>query len=108
MLVDGSCRKPRPKAAKRKSVIEAGHRANAWGKQRRDHALKVLRLNANVAVRHDDDLVPRSCQYVDKIGNLPVGAMPLGVDHKLDVAFGKELFEAFGDRDGGISRALDP
>jgi hypothetical protein len=31
-----------------------------------------------------------------------------GVDHKLDVALGKELVEAFDDRDGGISRALDP
>src|SRR6478672_5535689 len=108
MLVDGRRREPGPKAIERKSVIEAGRNPYAWRKQRRDHALKVLRLNANVAVRHDDDLVPRSCQHVDNIGNLPVGAMPLGVDHKLDVAFGKELFEAFGDRDGGISRALDP
>src|SRR6476660_1387170 len=51
MLVDGRRREPGPKAIERKSEIEAGHKPHIWRQQRRDHDLKVLRLDADIAVR---------------------------------------------------------
>ncbi len=94
--------------AERKSVIEAGHKPHVWRKQCRDHGLKVLRLNANIAVGNTTISCRTRADMLIRLEIFPIGAMLLGVDHKLDVAIGKELFEAFSDCDGGISRVLDP
>src|SRR5262249_56280651 len=57
LRVDEKRTEPCPETGDRDAVIKAGHRADARLLQRGDDARQMRRINPNVAVGHDDDVM---------------------------------------------------
>ena len=70
--------------------------------QDRDHTCEIVRIDPDVAVSKNDDVMPDVRRHVDQVADLAVGAMERRIDDELDVARWQRAAQTLDHRDGGV------
>ena len=108
LIIDAHRRQGRPDPCAGFTRVEAGDEPDVRPMQPLNDVVKIITANADVAVRHDDDIVRHRRGHVDEVRDLAVLAMKTAVDYEGDVEVGIGALELANNGDRLVGRVVHP
>jgi hypothetical protein len=102
-MIDCRCGKTRPQARRRSAAVKTGHKPYARRVKGTYDVFQIVRINNDVAVRQDQDVMASFGRQVDQIRDFAIGAVTERIDLEFDIAIGELGDETFNDINRGIS-----